>query len=78
MSLGDAVSKRLCGTEPAGKLSEYSGRSACLLNRDPEAVGIPERYAAPKAQYTASNGEGWGGLGRTRRSGRSTIGSASG
>lgn len=33
-----------------------------LLNRDPEAVGIPERYAAPKAQYTASNGEGWGEL----------------
>ncbi len=78
VSLGDTVSKRLSGIEPAAKIAECSGEATGLLNRDPEVVGIPERYAASKAQSTASNEEGWGWTGRARRGGRSTIGSAIG
>jgi hypothetical protein len=70
MSLGDAVSKRLFGTEPSASSSPNTPAQASgLLNRYPEAVGIPERYAAPKAQSTASSGE----VGRARCVGRSTT-----
>jgi hypothetical protein len=69
--LGDTVSKRLSGIEPAAKIAECSGEATGLLNRDPEVVGIPERYAA-------SNGEGWGWLGMPHPGGRLTIGSGIG
>ncbi len=50
--------------EPSPLLSSPSAAAEAtgLLNRDPEAIGIPERYAASKAQSTASNGDGWGWL----------------
>jgi hypothetical protein len=66
LSPGNAVSKRLSGTDPDAKLPAAPVDATGLLNRDPEAFGIPERYAATKAQSTASKGGGPGRIGPGR------------
>ncbi len=58
VSLGDAVSKRLSGADREVKLPDAPADASGLLNRYLEAVGIPERYAVPKAHPKASSGDG--------------------
>ncbi|HSO83914.1 ATP-dependent helicase [Thiocapsa sp.] len=58
VSVGGVVSKRLSGTDPQAKLPDAPAEASALLNRYLEAVGIPDRYAVPKAHPAASSGDG--------------------